>query len=894
MKRFLVLLLAVAFFAGIFLTVDMKKGDAAVDFSIVRVKLSTGSATSITVTVDGNYSLAQNSSYAINKQSYTAKLEDGQVALYNGSTKIYSGTSFTLVQHQKTEGTNNVIKIYNSYYSGTYSYLGDMEFKVVSGQLYVINHVYIEEYLYGVLPYEMAESWPIEALKAQAVTARVYAVRSISSAANYDVVDTSSDQVYKGYNASCTRCIQAVDATSKELMTYGGSTIRAYFSASNGGYTEIPAYRWTDSTPMPYEVVKYDSYDIANPSSLCEKIYIPKIVDESNPFKGMLQMKTSLIMPQLISAGYVDSAGAQISISDDFKLKEMESITPIYTPGHDKYADLNAKCVHIDGAVIKAKVGTYRVEGTGIVSTDVEVTFTLDVDDHLRTWIGSDGKTLFNNTNIITTFIYEDKDSSNNIIGYTFYRGRYGHGIGLSQRGAQQRANSGIGYRDILNFYFPGVSIGKTVYINQPTLTPKPVTDPSDVVDSSTTKVVALGKVTVNTLNIRSSPSTASGSQILGKFTNGNLVPVTKIGYTSGWNQIIYNGAVAYVYQSYLTVLPAATKTLATAANIYTSTDGQTVAAAVSQGASVYTYTTVGSYTYVIYEGTGGYMPTSAFTADDSQPTVNIVATGTVNANAVNLRQTTSDSSTILAKVNKGASLQVVALYVSSTRHAVLYNGKTMYIYSTYITLSGGAKKTLSAAATIRKTASDSGTAVTSVAKGKSVTVYSTSGDYSYVVYGTSAGYIPTSAVTASLTTSTPTTPTSSTVTGYGNVINVNNAVNIRSAASASSTLLGNVTKGSTVLITAANVASGWHQILYNGQTAYVSSSYTAIYGTTYKGVVNATTLNLRKAGSGTSTILKVLKRNDTVVVLQKGASWTKVYYNGTTGYMSTQYLKIS
>jgi SpoIID/LytB domain protein len=63
----------------------------------------------------------------------------------------------------------------------------------------VINHLYLEKYLYGVVPYEMSNSFPAGALKAQAVAARGYSVARLENARllTYDISDTSSDQVYK-------------------------------------------------------------------------------------------------------------------------------------------------------------------------------------------------------------------------------------------------------------------------------------------------------------------------------------------------------------------------------------------------------------------------------------------------------------------------------------------------------------------------------------------------------------------------------------------------------------------------------------------------------------------------------------------------------------------------
>src|SRR5699024_953626 len=99
---------------------------------------------------------------------------------------------------------------------GLCDYMGNMEISVAGSGMQLINHIYIEDYLYGVLPYEMPNSWELEALKAQAIAARSLAASWIKSNKEpYDVVDTVNNQVYKGYNAGAKRCIQAVNETSK-------------------------------------------------------------------------------------------------------------------------------------------------------------------------------------------------------------------------------------------------------------------------------------------------------------------------------------------------------------------------------------------------------------------------------------------------------------------------------------------------------------------------------------------------------------------------------------------------------------------------------------------------------------------------------------------------------
>ncbi len=123
-----------------------------------------------------------------------------------------------------------------------------------------VNHVDLEHYLYSVVGAEAVSTWPIEALKAQAVAARSYALYKRSTGANsiYDVDTTVNTQVYKGLDTEYTTTHEAVDSTLGQIMTYDNQVILAAFHSSSGGYTENVEDVW--SSPLPYlrAVVDYD------------------------------------------------------------------------------------------------------------------------------------------------------------------------------------------------------------------------------------------------------------------------------------------------------------------------------------------------------------------------------------------------------------------------------------------------------------------------------------------------------------------------------------------------------------------------------------------------------------------------------------------------------------
>ncbi|MDJ0589223.1 MAG: SpoIID/LytB domain-containing protein [Pleurocapsa sp. MO_226.B13] len=127
-------------------------------------------------------------------------------------------------------------------------------------KLVAINHVDLEQYLYSVVGAEAISTWPIEALKAQAVAARSYALYKRNTSANniYDLDTTISTQVYKGLDSEYTTTHEAVNETLGQIMTYNDQVILAAFHSSSGGHTENVEDVW--SSPLPYlrAVIDYD------------------------------------------------------------------------------------------------------------------------------------------------------------------------------------------------------------------------------------------------------------------------------------------------------------------------------------------------------------------------------------------------------------------------------------------------------------------------------------------------------------------------------------------------------------------------------------------------------------------------------------------------------------
>jgi len=137
-------------------------------------------------------------------------------------------------------------------------YRGKLIVKNINGGLTVINDIGLEDYIKGVVPSEMPSSWEMEALKAQAIAARSYALANLGKQAKYgyDLKDNTDDQAYNGAGAETDRTNKAVDETEGLVLTYDMKIISAYYSASAGGMTNTDA--WGSYVPYLHSVYSFD------------------------------------------------------------------------------------------------------------------------------------------------------------------------------------------------------------------------------------------------------------------------------------------------------------------------------------------------------------------------------------------------------------------------------------------------------------------------------------------------------------------------------------------------------------------------------------------------------------------------------------------------------------
>jgi stage II sporulation protein D len=149
---------------------------------------------------------------------------------------------------------------------GVGSYRGMLEFRPGTfGGVNAINAVSLEEYVAGVISRESPASWPLEALKAQAVAARTYAITSSKAGAGFEHYPDTRSQVYGGVAAETARTNEAVAETRGQVVTYDGEPVTTYFFSTSGGRTEDVENTSLGDEPLPWLKSVEDPYDDVSP-----------------------------------------------------------------------------------------------------------------------------------------------------------------------------------------------------------------------------------------------------------------------------------------------------------------------------------------------------------------------------------------------------------------------------------------------------------------------------------------------------------------------------------------------------------------------------------------------------------------------------------------------------
>ena len=878
---------------------------AAASDGMIRVRLTRlGSRSSLSFTPTCAYYVDGNTARPIPAGAQaTVEIVGGELYLTVNGALTSLGSSCTLARSQRGAcGIRFTSPAYSSLYCG------DLMLSVSGGSIVPILRIYVEDYLYGVVGYEMSNSWPLEALKAQAVAARNYALRCMSTRSSraYHVVDTSTDQVFRGYEGGYARVIQAVDET-RNMALYAGSTIAScYYSASNGGQTEATRNVWGGN--LSYSTVKDDPYDLANPSATAKR--------------ATIRRDATGLDARLAQALLDGAAGASL-----VSILDIEPHTPKYASPSRLYTKLR-----------------FTIEVTGGRQYAVDV----DTYGALETWYGLSINSSSNET------VYVEKGADD----FTITFRRWGHGVGMSQRGAQTMAQQGMSFRDILAFYYPGTQL-RTLSLSD--------TTGSGLHDGGAAETPLGQLVCIGGANVYAEASTAAAS--VGSVPAGALVDVYEAG--PEWSRIAY-GSVRGWAQSALFALPgdaspspspsatpaptdaAGKKAVVTMAyedgRLYLRSGPSTDTAPVTtvrHGDTVTAYETTGEWTRVeTAMGHQGYLK-SKYLVFLAEPTLLPVtptptATPTVSPSPDPSAWATPSPSptpapTASATPSPSPTPAPTPSPTPTPQPTVPPLEPRPYGSFARVTLSNASSRL-----NLRASASTASAIVDKLRDGDYVEILADKGGWARVetVQG-KVGYVqthylrrlegivvlPTATATPAPTatatpTATPGAPSQGASYARVSLSSASSRLNLRSSPSTSSAIVATLDHGKIVRVLAAS--GSWVRVeTASGQTGYVQSRYLApIDGAVATPAPTATAaptatpapdagvpqdgdyarvrlssassrLNLRAFASTSSAIVAKLGHGETVRVLAVSGSWVRVETaSGQTGYVQSRYLE--
>ena len=517
-------------------------------------------------------------------------LRDGALYLYYEGMSQLAGQSVTLLR-DAVEGESG-FRLTN--YPALYA--GDLQIDVVDGKVRPILSVHVEDYLLGVVPYEMSDSFPLEALKAQAVAARTYALRSQDLSQPYDLVDTTNDQVYRGYLPGNDQTERAIQETRGVCGFYRDQLAQCYYSASNGGQTELVETVWPTDEDFGYYAFGDDPYDVENPDSVVRTFEMKKTYgeEETAPY-ALRNLLATQLFDQLTALGYdpapesvrvdgVSAVSVSGAASEDNKYMTRLTLTVSISGRTRKNApapvvDLNAEEVSLFEVVDETPSPTPTVQTTGFMPvvtvtpsptptpvygpfTPIEEPFTLELDifPTAEQALGLDITAHYDNE---LWSVRETDDA------YIVEARRFGHGVGMSQRGAQwMAAEYGKTYQEIIAFYYPGLTLMR--YEDQPaqmtqpeaalaatpgpapTPTPRPTLMPMTLTPQEGQWLATVTEIDGDSsLNLRKTPDL--GGEILMRLYKGQQLLVLERCPQEGWVKVRTDVAEGYVVEDYLT-----------------------------------------------------------------------------------------------------------------------------------------------------------------------------------------------------------------------------------------------------------------------------------------------------------------------------------------------------
>lgn len=332
-----------------------------------------------------------------------------------------------------------------------YRYYGGFEYqRVTGGSMSVINVVNVEDYVKGCVPWEIGNDKPLEAIKAQAVCARTYAaMQTRHRSQGFDVCTTDDCQVYQGVAFSNEVTDRAVDETAGVYLYYNGKYVEAYYHSSDGGATEDAENVWNNA--VGYLKGREDPYE----ASVASRISNYNWSTTFTAAELTAKLKAKGIDIGTVNRVYV----SQYTTNGNVYALTFEGTSgsrTVYRETCRTLLGLRSMRFHVDGGSGDTGGAKYYINGSGNFVTGWSNIFTVAGSGTISALRGTEVWTITSGGKSKLAAAGTTAAAGGT---FTFSGSGWGHNVGMSQWGAVAMAEQGFSFREILQFYYTGVTI---------------------------------------------------------------------------------------------------------------------------------------------------------------------------------------------------------------------------------------------------------------------------------------------------------------------------------------------------------------------------------------------------------------------------------------------------
>ena len=402
----------------------------------------------------------------------TKIIRAGEQISFTENSEYLSGDA-VMLRPYALSGRTKVLSLERS--QGIPSYRGNLQIAKTSNGITLINELLLEEYLYSVVPSEMPASYPMEALKAQALCARTYAYRYLETPGLGEIGAHVDDSVgYQVYNniSENVASTKAVKETMGSILFYDNVPVNTYYYSTSCGFgTDAGVWQEDNVTAYPYLTSMHIERQGSNDERENERLHEQSLMQQEEIMREYLlsvneqdyecnepwyrwkytaeELQVSVLYERLLSRFHADK-NKILRLKKDAEKEEggYESIEPakfhkVYSIKCGKRRDGGV----MDELILKTDNGTYKI------ISEYNIRYLLNQGGEVTRHNGSSvacGQLL------PSAYIVVDMIMENDIVtGYEILGGGYGHGVGMSQNGAKSMAKEGMSSEEIIAYFYP-------------------------------------------------------------------------------------------------------------------------------------------------------------------------------------------------------------------------------------------------------------------------------------------------------------------------------------------------------------------------------------------------------------------------------------------------------